>query len=444
MSNPTGITNGHLKKWQDDFALLQSFVGDSWGEASEIKRDAMAEFVRQGFPSTKWEEWKYTSVRSISERKNAPVVRLPQLPNLEKIKTFFRSRAPQNMQSHHVVLVDGHFHPELSHIHEDDGLTILPLKEAIKNGLTTPYFGKIADRKATPFVALNTAMAFDGVFIHLEKNQTARYPVTVFHLSLSPGGETATYSRKLIVAEANSELKVVEQWLQWPGANSFETHVGEIQLMADARVELSTIQNEDGLELINFTQVNQERQSRFQSNVVTLRGQLIRNNLHALHQGEHCETYMNGLYLLDGRAHVDNHTLVDHALPNCYSNELYKGVLSGEATAVFNGKVMVRPDAQKTNAFQSNKTLILSDGATINTKPQLEIFADDVKCSHGATTGQLDETAMFYLRSRGLDKKRARVLLTYAFASEVIDKVTIPELKDHLSAYVTERLLEGE
>ncbi|HHG85975.1 MAG TPA: Fe-S cluster assembly protein SufD [Bacteroidetes bacterium] len=264
----------------------------------------------------------------------------------------------------------------------------------------------------------------------------------IVHLGFSKHEEpVSAQARSLIILEDNSELKVVENWRQWRQGRTFENHVSEISVAKNARLDLYTIQNSSESDLINFTQVNQGLHSLFRNVTLTLKGELVRNNLHVRHTGEHCETQLFGLYLLDNQDHVDNHTLVDHAMPNCYSNELYKGVLNGNSTAVFNGKVMVRPDAQKTNAFQSNKTILLSDGATINTKPQLEIFADDVKCSHGATTGRLDKTALFFLRSRGLPEKKARALLTYAFAAEVLKQIRIPALHAQLVEIVEQNLL---
>ncbi|HEX2899814.1 MAG TPA: Fe-S cluster assembly protein SufD, partial [Bacteroidia bacterium] len=244
------------------------------------------------------------------------------------------------------------------------------------------------------------------------------------------------------VAEDLSESKVIEIWYNWNAAPIWENHVSEISVGAGAKLEICTIQNEleETHSLTNFVQVVQGKDSEFRSTVMSSQGRIVRNDLQVRHLGTGCSTYLNGLTLLDGNAHVDHHTLVDHAMPHCYSNENYKTVLDGNSTAVFNGKVMVRPDAQKTNAFQSNKTLLLSNGASVQTKPQLEIFADDVKCSHGATTGRLDETALFYMRSRGLSKAKATALLTYAFGAEVLEQISIPELRDSLESYLMERL----
>lgn len=431
-----------MKKWQDDFDLLESFMGASWGAHAALRKEAMAEFLQKGFPTTKWEEWKYTSTRNITERPLSPVFQLPQ-HDIQKL--FLQDIWVPAGEYHVVVMIDGHFVPELSEIREEDGLTICSLKEALSNGLADEHYGKIADISESPFVALNTAMMVDGVYIHLKKSKVARYPVYVLHLGYADfEDDVAVQPRKLVVVEDNAQLKVIENWFQWTDDRAFANHVSEISVGNDARVELYTEQSDPELELVNFTQVRQGRNSHFQAHTISTAGKLVRNDLRSVHLGEHCETHMYGLYLLDGISHVDNHTLVDHAQPNCYSNELYKGVLDGNSTAVFNGKVMVRPDAQKTNAFQSNKTILISDGATINTKPQLEIFADDVKCSHGATTGRLDETALFYLRSRGLSEARARALLIYAFASEVLDTVSVEALKEALDRLVEERLVDSE
>lgn len=445
MSTPTINIPEKMKKWQEEFDLLDGFMGDSWGDYRTMRKEAMAEFVQKGFPTTRWEEWKYTSVRSISEKDHSPVFRLPQHSFDGDAESFHQKFLPAGLECHVVTLVDGHYDASLSQIREDDGLTISSLSEAIANGNASSHYAKIASTEASPFVALNTAVAVDGVFIHLKRGKVAQYPVFILHIGFSASGdEVASQSRQLVIAEDNAQLKVIEKWVQWSEGSTFNNQVNEISVAQDARVELYSVQDEQSAELINFCQVQQGRNSYFQAHTIATAGKLVRNDLRVLHQGEHCETHMYGLYLLDGDSHIDNHTLVDHAMPNCYSNELYKGVLDGDSTAVFNGKVMVRPDAQKTNAFQSNKTILISDGATINTKPQLEIFADDVKCSHGATTGRLDETALFYLRSRGLSEKRARALLIFAFASEVLDTVTIPALKQTLSKLVEERLVESD
>ncbi|MFN8397142.1 MAG: Fe-S cluster assembly protein SufD [Bacteroidia bacterium] len=287
---------------------------------------------------------------------------------------------------------------------------------------------------------MNTAIATDGVVARFPKGKVAASPLIIVHLSV--GSNAGTNSRALVFAEDLSEGKVVEIFFNWGNGSVWANHVSEILVENGANLEWVTIQNDLGGDyaLTNFTQVHQGGNSTFRSTVMSSDGKLVRNDLQVLHQGSGCNTYLNGLTLLDGDAHVDHHTLVDHALPHCYSNETYKTVLDGNSTAVFNGKVMVRPDAQKTNAFQSNKTLLLSDGATVNAKPQLEIYADDVKCSHGATTGRLDETALFYLRSRGLSAKRAQALLTYAFGAEVLDQIGIAEVREHLESQLLERL----
>jgi Fe-S cluster assembly protein SufD len=427
--------------WVGNFEMLKSFSSGRSPEEMALRSTAIQEFERLGFPSTKHEEWKYTSIRNLVAAAYQPAFRAVQTGIDAQAGFFYDKVLPAGLGGNIVVLVNGHYDAALSKLKAGEA-EISSLKAALEaNGPTVQsYFGTVASHQGRALVALNTAIATDGAYIRIPRNAAVAEPIIVVHLSI--GDEVVSNARTLIEVEAHASAKVIEIWHNWSGGRVWENHVSEIVLGPGAQLEVMSVQNEVGasFSLTHFVQVQQAKDSTFRSTVMSSQGHILRNDLQVLHLGTGCNTYMNGLTLLDGDTHVDHHTLVDHAQPHCYSNETYKSVLNGHSTCVFNGKVMVRPDAQKTNAFQSNKTLLLSEGATVNTKPQLEIFADDVKCSHGATTGRLDETSLFYMRSRGLSAAKARALLTYAFAAEVLEQISIPELRESLQAYLLEKL----
>ena len=314
-----------------------------------------------------------------------------------------------------------------------------------QHGLTG-YLGKLISAQTDPFAMLNTALLDQGTVITINKGAQLERPLILYHLSDSSKGIVYSQSRNLILAKQDSAATVVEIYKNLPSENdSFHNTASEIYLEQNSRLNLYKIQTECSRAIqVDNTHIDQEKNSHIFCNTVTTSGNLVRNNLNINVNGEHCESRMNGLYLVNGRSHVDNHTLVDHRVANSYSNELYKGIVDDAATGVFNGKIYVQPNAQKTNAFQSNKNILLSDTASMNTKPQLEIWADDVKCTHGATTGQLDEDQVFYLRARGLDEKQAKGLLLYAFATEFLDTVSLPVLREYLEKVIANRLYHLE
>ncbi|MEM7036600.1 MAG: Fe-S cluster assembly protein SufD [Bacteroidota bacterium] len=445
-SNTVEISEA-LNPWVLQYKVLNGQAGSENGGQigwlSELRNKAIATFESEGFPSTRHEEWKYTSVRNLLNREYAfPMKDGGEVGYIVTSDLQDWLQGDSGVECHRIVVVNGRFDAAQSRI-LDDVIEVKSLSEAFHSDSEAlkGRYGTVANISDSPFVALNTALARDGVFLSIPKGKTAKYPVHIAYFTDATSAHRNPQVRVFMHAGENSECHVVEQWYHDGEHHGFVNHVAEIVVEKAARFHLNSIQTEAGAHsLINFTQVEQAENSHFHSVMVSTAGELIRNNVHARHTGEYCETHLGGLYMLDEKQHVDNHTLVDHAVPNCYSNELYKGVLDGNSTAVFNGKVMVRKHAQKTNAFQSNKTILLSKGATINTKPQLEIFADDVKCSHGATTGQLDETALFYMRSRGIGEQRARALLTYAFAAEVLGKVKIEGLRDWLDGQIRSRL----
>lgn len=442
MANPTIEKQDAVQHWVSQYEMMASMAGNAPATLQELRASAIDQFKELGIPTTRHEEWKYTSLRSLFKRSYTGSFFAPRNLPLDSSAAVKAQFVPNGLDCHLVVLVNGHYNQELSEVHADE-VKVSSLKTAWEeqSELVAQYYGQMASHEARAMVSLNTALAQDGVFLHIGKSKTAKLPVYILHLNHIESGNIASNNRLLVIAEDNSEMTVVEDFRRWQGESTFTNYVGEIQVGRDARVKQIVLQD-DSTEssLVNFTQVCQDATSNFSSVVISTNGELIRNTIHAAHEGEHIETHLHGLYHLNGEIHVDNHTMVDHKMPNCFSNELYKGVLDGNSTGIFNGKVMVRPDAQKTNAFQSNKNILLSPDATINTKPQLEIWADDVKCSHGATTGQLDEEALFYLRARGVSKTKARALLTYAFAAEVLEAISIAPLREHLEERLRNRL----
>ena len=302
------------------------------------------------------------------------------------------------------------------------------------------YLGKAAPKGET-FVDLNTAFADDGAFIRIKNNQTVDKPIEVLYLTTEENGPSFSQVRNLIIVGQNAEVQIVERHQNLGSTVNFTNFVSEIFAAQDSRVSYYKIQNDvTHASLVDNTHVLQERQSNVHVGTYSFGGKLVRNNLHFYSAGEHCESHMDGVTIIGDGQTVDHHTLVDHQEPNCYSRELYKGIYLGKGHGIFNGKVIVRQKAQKTNAFQQNDNILLSNKAHIDAKPQLEIFADDVRCSHGCTIGQLDKNALFYLRSRGIPKSEAQGLMTYAFASDALEYVKIPQLATRLNLVIADKL----
>ena len=342
-----------------------------------------------------------------------------------------------------LYFVNGHYCPEHSQlISSSDKIIIESLQVAYQNNpeLVNKYFTAIND-DSDAFTALNAAFAFDGVFIHVPEKQVVEHPVILRFVSDSRLENVGSQPRNIIAVGKNAQVKFAESFRTLGDQRSFTNIVTEIHMEEDSNVEYYKVQNESEQAYhIGTTDVHMLDRCHFYAGTVTLNGKFTRNNLNLRINGEHCEVFMYGLYFPDGNQHVDNHTVADHIKPNSVSNELYKGILRDKSKGVFNGKIFVRPDAQKTNAFQSCKNIVLSDGATMNTKPQLEIYADDVKCSHGTTTGQIDEEALFYMRSRGISKQEAMSLLMYAFCADVVSQIRIDSIRDYLEGVIAEKL----
>ena len=363
-----------------------------------IREEARQRFSELGYPTTHDEEWRFTSV--------APIVR-----------TAFTSALP------------------ITTFRKQPGAEITRLSEAP----VEQYLARYASYKDNPFVALNTANFEDGLFVHIPKGAVIEEPIELIMSSAANGHPTVTHPRVLIVAEPGSQATIIERYVG-QGGTYFTNPVTELVAGDNAVIDHYKLQTEgDRAFHVATLQVALGRDTNFRSHNISLGGALVRNDVNAvMSQGSECT--LNGLYLVDGEQHIDNHTAIDHAQPHAASHELYKGILEGKSRAVFNGKIFVRKDAQKTDAKQTNKNLVLSEDAVINTKPELQILADDVRCTHGATIGQLDPEGLFYLQSRGIGREDARNLLIYAFARDIVDRIQVAALRDQLEKLLLEKL----
>jgi len=409
---------------------------------SNIRKEGFNTFNKAGLPGFKNEEWKYTKISTLFNKE----YHLSSERNSEiKLADVDAVRLPGFKNADELVFANGKFVPELSTIRSlENQLIVLPLEEAAK-GIYKELVEAHLD-KSSRFIndgihALNTSFIYGGVFIYVNKNQVLDRPVYLYHISDARENHTLSQPRSLVFVDKSAKLQLVESYTTIGSMDSFTNEVIEIVVDTNAIVEYYKIQNDViTASQVGTTHIRQIGKSYVHAFTVSLNGGMIRNNTDIIMEAAGNEAHMYGLYLLKGRTHVDNHTLVDNTQPNCFSNEFYKGVIDDYATGVFSGKIFVRPDAQKTNAYQSNKNILLSDTATVNTKPQLEIFADDVKCSHGCTVGQLDEEALYYLRTRGIGKEHAQSMLLQAFASDIVEQIKVEALRNHVEELITERL----
>ena len=403
--------------------------GPRW--LQDLRDRGASRFVTLGFPSVRNEDWRFTNVSplaAIDFRQAAPVTEIAaELDALPYANVGWR-----------LVVVNGRFSAELSRL--------LNLPKGVRAGslmaaatehadVVQRYLGQLADFNTRAFAALNTALALDGAYLYIPDGTVLEQPIQILYVSAGGVEPEMIHARTLVVAGERSQSRIVETFASLRGTTYFTNAVSEFIAGEQAVVDHYKVQQE-GLEAFHIASlyVNAQRGANFSSHSFSLGGRFVRNDVNAILDGEGAEVTLNGLYLADGERLVDNHTEIDHAKAHCPSHEVYKGILGGKARAIFNGKIIVRPDAQKTNAKQTNRALLLSDDASINTKPQLEIFADDVKCTHGAAIGQLDEDAIFYLRARGLTYFEARDMLIHAFAGEILDHVKIEPLRLALEA----------
>jgi Fe-S cluster assembly protein SufD len=409
------------------------------GWLTTIRRAAIARFAELGFPTTRDEEWRFTPVGRVATTPFRPADEAGTPVSRADVQPFLIPRFGGSQ----IVFVNGRFAPELSVLRAvPRGVQLTSLARALEEdpGLVDPYLTRCASFDRQAFTALNTAFAEDGAVLYLPADTTLDDPVHILYFAAS-AAPIVTHPRTVVVAGDNSRVRLVESYAGAPGAEYFTNAVTEIVGGAGARLE-HVRTNRESVEAshVSSTHVYLEGGAVFTQQNVTLGGAFVRNDITALLDAPGIVCTLDGLYLADGDRLVDNHTAIVHAKPHCESHEVYKGMLGGRARGVFNGKIFVRPDAQKTDAKQTNQVLLLSDDATINTKPQLEIFADDVKCTHGATVGRLDEEALFYLRARGIGRDEARAILIHAFASDIIDRIAVEPVREALEAVLLTQL----
>jgi Fe-S cluster assembly protein SufD len=421
-----------------EFERLESAGGPAW--FVPIRKAAIARFGEMGLPTTRDEEWHYTSVAALGETPfalNAPgTVVLDDIVEHLIDGTLCR-----------LVFVNGQLDTALSEFSAlPDGVTVQSIAEAIEteHPIAKAHLTRYADFRQDAFNALNTALFSDGLLLHVPKGTVVEAPIQLIFVSTSDEAAPMSFPRNLMVLEANSQATVAESYVSVGEGGHFTNTVTEVVLDDSAVLDHYKIEREDrAAHHVGNLQVHQARSSNLRSHTFNLGGGVVRNNLNAVLDGEGADAVMNGLTVLDGRQHVDNHLRVDHAKPHCTSWEYFKGVYDDQSRGVFSGRIYVHEDAQKTDAKQTNMSLILSDEALADSKPQLEIFADDVKCTHGATIGQIDEEAIFYLQARGLNKAAARSLLIYAFAGETIETVRIESLRKQVQQVLMSRLPQG-
>ena len=423
--------------------LVSSFMAfedhiDVDSKIHDIRTEAIKLFEDKGFPTKKDEAWKYTSLNSILKHDYSVFPKQENAIEYSDIKQYFI----HDIDTYKIVFIDGKYSSHLSQT-THEGLDVCLMSAA----LTKPkyqlvienYFNKVAEKDGLS--SLNTAFSQEGAFIHVPKNKVVNKPIQIVHFSTGNESALMLQPRNLIVVDENSHVQIIERHQSLTDNPVLTNSVTEIFANKRAIVDYYKIQNDNlNASLIDNTFVEQKQESFASVHTFSFGGKLTRNNLNYYQNGERIDSTLKGVTIIGEKQHVDHNTLVHHIEPNCESHQDYKGIFDDNATGVFNGKVIVEKEAQKTNAFQSNNNILVSDKATINTKPQLEIFADDVKCSHGCTIGQLDESALFYLKSRGIPEKEARGLLMFAFSNNVLSSVKIPELKQRITKLIALKL----
>lgn len=417
--------------------LRQSSPTAAWAEL--VRGSAMDRFEQLGFPTVKHEDWKYTNLAPLLKQKISPAVRPKNFQDLNASITGYQYAET------HVVLVNGFLNAELSSLSGSGAVVVLDLFEAIADDrygkITREYLARNAKYHDNGLAALNTAFMQSGVFVLIPKDTKLETPLQITFIANASESGTANFPRVLIVSEENSSATVLETYASTGDTSYLTNAVVEIVLKEGARLEHYRVQRENKNALhLATTATELGRGSSYDTTSITLGGQLSRHDISVVMDHEGAECWVDGLYIVGANQHADTHSLIDHKQPYCNSHQLYKGILDGNGRAVFNGKVFVRPGAQKTDAMQTNKNLLLSANARVDTKPQLEIFADDVKCAHGAAVGQIDEEELFYLHTRGINPALARNLLTYGFAEEVIGKIKIDSLRSQLDQAVLNQI----
>ena len=407
---------------------------------SKQRQSAFDIFQESGFPNTRVEDWKYTDVKPIAKNTFSNITESNVASDNNEIDEILI----KDLDCVNLVFINGAYSEKYSDIKNiSSKIVIKSMADALINdeSLLKKHLTKHINQELNSFTALNTAFIQDGAYINISANTNIDKPINITYISRDSNHPFATHPRNLIVMGENSNATVIENYVGSGKVNYFTNSVTETVLLQGAVLKHYKIQQE-GSSAFHIASLNtsQSKDSRFESHLVSIGGALVRNNINASLNEEGAEIIMNGLYMTEDVQHVDNHTRVDHLKPHTQSHQNYRGVLNGKSRGVFNGKVVVHPQAQKIEAYQNNANLLLSDDAEIDTKPELEIYADDVKCTHGATVGQLDDDMLFYLRSRAVDEKTARSLLTYAFADEVISEINLKEIQNKLERLIIGRL----
>ena len=420
-----------------EVASAKTLPGTELGWLQQLRDKARAQFERHGLPAKKVEDWKYTSLWSLSQEgfshdANAVSLDKTELAHVAALEDAYR-----------FVIIDGRFSAELSELEDlEEGLSIKPLAEGLDNAQS--MLGEQIDLEKPGLNAINTMLMQDGLVLQVQAGKTISKPVELLVISTAENQKLASHLRNLIQVEADAEVTLLEHYVSLADTEGFTDVVTEVKLNEKATLNHFKLQHESLAHYHIATLASKQAAgSNWHTNNISLGGKLARNDIHSQLLGEESHVTLDGLYLVTGEQHVDNHTRIDHAVPNTTSDEVYKGVLDGNSHAVFNGKVNVHKDAQKTDSSQSNKNLLLSRSCEIDTKPELEIYADDVKCAHGSTVGQIDEQHLFFLRARGLDETAARSLLTYAFAVDVLQRIKSAPMRQALSNVIEKRLPKG-
>ena len=428
----------HLKE-----KLLSSFLAfenekDVDSYVHDIRTQAIKKFEEEGFPTKRLENWKYTSLKKTLQHDYKLFPSKSVVLEFKDIESFLIN----DIESYKIIFVDGKY---CSHLSETthDGMDICILSSALTQSkydlVIENYFDKIA--KKDGITSLNTAFSSEGSFIHIPKNIQVDKPIQIIYFSTGKNESVLYQPRNLVVVDENSQVEIIEKYHSLNDNSVLVNTVTEIYADKKSNIKHYKIQNDNNTSsLIDNTFVSQEHSSSYSLHTFSFGGELIRNNLNIFQNDERIESSINGITIIDDNQHVDHNTLIHHRKPNCNSYQDYKGIFGGKSVGVFNGRVLVEKEAQKTNAFQANNNVLISDKAAINTKPQLEIFADDVKCSHGCTVGQLDKNALFYLRSRGIAEKEATALMMYGFANKVLTSVEIPEIKARINRIIANKL----
>ena len=404
----------------------------------DVRSEAIKTFEDKGFPTKRDEAWKYTSLNALLKHDYSVFPKQENALEYKEVKKYFI----HDIDTYKIIFIDGKYSSHLSQT-THDGIDVCLMSAALTKPkyrlMIENYFNKAAGKDGLS--SLNTAFSQEGAYIHIPKNKVVEKPIQIIHFSTGTESAMMLQPRNLIVIDENSHVQIIERHQSLTDNQVLTNSVTEVFTNKRAIVDYYKIQNDKpSASLIDNTFIRQNRESHASVHTFSFGGQLTRNNLNFYQEGERIDSTLKGITIIGDKQHVDHNTLVHHQEPNCESHQDYKGIFGDKSTGVFNGKVIVDKIAQKTNAFQANNNILLSDKASVNTKPQLEIFADDVKCSHGCTIGQLDESAMFYMRSRGIPEKEAKALLMFAFSNNVLDSVKIPEIKQRITKIIATKL----